>query len=374
MKNSWPPLTSNYSKFENLVNSKKDLLLSLAFWILAAVLLAGASYFAWQKFVIDKGPLVDQPLLSSPNNPSEQVTSSFRIPDFRLNNQPVSIHRAAKLDTIIPERENIQAFPYLVEANDSLFAIAASFDLEPESILWSNYDILQDNPHSLRPGMELIIPPVDGIYYQWQEGDTIESVAKEYKTDPEQITDWIGNDLDLLNPEISPGTMVMIPGGKREFQQWILPTIARGAAGVSSGIYGEGACSGPYEGVYGGAGFIWPTAGHTISGNDYWSGHLAIDIGLVQGDPIVASDSGVVVFSGWSSGGYGNVIVIDHGTGYQTLYAHLSGVSAGCGQSVLQGQTIGFGGSTGNSTGAHLHFEVRFQGGFVNPWFVLPPP
>ena len=65
---------------------------------------------------------------------------------------------------------------------------------------------------------------------------------------------------------------------------------------------------------------------------------------------------------------------IDNGTGYQTLYAHLSGVAAGCGQSVSQGQTIGYGGNTGNSTGAHLHFEVRYQGGFVSPWFVLPPP
>jgi len=92
------------------------------------------------------------------------------------------------------------------------------------------------------------------------------------------------------------------------------------------------------------------------------------------GEPIFASDSGVVVFAGWASGGYGNVVVVDHGTGYQTLYAHLSGVTSGCGQSVVQGQTIGLGGNTGNSTGAHLHFEVRFQGGFVNPWFVLPPP
>jgi murein DD-endopeptidase MepM/ murein hydrolase activator NlpD len=110
------------------------------------------------------------------------------------------------------------------------------------------------------------------------------------------------------------------------------------------------------------------------AGNDYWSGHLAIDIGSAIGEAIVASDSGVIVFSGWATGGYGNMIMIDHGNGYQTLYAHLNSVSVGCGRSVTRGQLIGRGGSTGNSTGPHLHFEVRYQGGFVNPWYVLPPP
>ena len=80
------------------------------------------------------------------------------------------------------------------------------------------------------------------------------------------------------------------------------------------------------------------------------------------------------MFAGWATGGYGYMVMVDHGNGYQTLYAHLSSASAGCGRSVGQGQTIGYSGSTGNSTGAHLHFEVRYQGGFVNPWYVLPAP
>ena len=92
-----------------------------------------------------------------------------------------------------------------------------------------------------------------------------------------------------------------------------------------------------------------------------------------EGVPVYASDSGVVVFSGWANGGYGYMIMIDHGNGYQTVYAHLSQVLTVCGQSVGQGATIGYGGSSGNSTGPHLHFEVRYQGGFINPWFVLPP-
>jgi murein DD-endopeptidase MepM/ murein hydrolase activator NlpD len=150
--------------------------------------------------------------------------------------------------------------------------------------------------------------------------------------------------------------------------------IARGAAGVSSGVYGGGACPGGYDGLYGSGAFIWPTINHTISGNDYWSGHLAIDIGAALGEPISAADSGVVVFAGWATGGYGNTVAIDHGNGYSTLYAHLSSINVSCGRSVAQGQTIGYGGSTGNSTGPHLHFEIRYQGGFVNPWYVLPAP
>ncbi len=353
---------------------RRDLLLSWFLWVVAFIMLAGAGYFAWVKYFTDQDLILFQPEVKSPAERTFSGSDNYQIPDFSLDDTEPVITRATKLYTIIPERENTKVINRLVEFNDSLFGLAEQYNLEPETILWSNYDLLQDNPHSLKPGMELLIPPLDGIYYQWEVGDTAESIADQFQTDPELIINWIGNDLDLLNPIINAGDKVMIPGGQRAFQQWILPTIARGVAGVSSGVYGAGACSGPFEGIYGGAGFIWPTAGHMISGNDYWSGHLAIDIGLVVGEPVFASDSGVVVFSGWSTGGYGNVVIVDHGTGYQTLYAHLSGVTSGCGQSVVQGQTIGLGGNTGNSTGAHLHFEVRFQGGFVNPWFVLPPP
>jgi murein DD-endopeptidase MepM/ murein hydrolase activator NlpD len=101
---------------------------------------------------------------------------------------------------------------------------------------------------------------------------------------------------------------------------------------------------------------------------------LGIDIAAGDGAGVFAADSGVVVFSGWATGGYGNMVMIDHGNGYQTLYAHLYKVAVACGQSVSQGQTIGYAGSTGNSTGAHLHFEVRYQGGFISPWYVLPAP
>jgi murein DD-endopeptidase MepM/ murein hydrolase activator NlpD len=139
-------------------------------------------------------------------------------------------------------------------------------------------------------------------------------------------------------------------------------------------VLGLGACEGNYTGAYGSGAFAWPTASHTLSGNDFWSGHLGIDIAGSLGDGVFASDAGVIVFAGWANGGYGYMVMIDHGNGYQTLYAHLSVVNAACGQSVYSGTYIGAVGSTGNSTGAHLHFEVRYLGGFISPWYVLPPP
>jgi murein DD-endopeptidase MepM/ murein hydrolase activator NlpD len=154
----------------------------------------------------------------------------------------------------------------------------------------------------------------------------------------------------------------------------VIPTIPRGKAGVSRSVYGPGACEGGYEGAYGTGTFVWPAANHFLSGNDYWSGHLGIDIAGFTGDGIFAADSGVVVFAGWATGGYGYMVMIDHGNGYQTVYGHMSVVSVSCGQSVYQGGYIGAIGSTGNSTGSHLHFEVRYLGGFINPWYVLPAP
>ena len=350
-------------------------------WIVALTCVAGALYLAWYRGMIpgmDKpttGQSVDQKTLVTPTLASTPEPGTAELPVLQQSIKVDAVYRQGNLETIIPNRPRQDVQIYTVEPGDSVFGIASFYDIQPETVLWSNYDTLKDNPHAITVGMELKIPPVDGVYYQWQEGDTFESVAAEFETDYADILGWSGNKFDLTNPGVEPGSWVMIPGGQREFQQWIVPIIPRGAAGVSTGVYGAGACSGGYEGgAFGTGSFIWPTINHTISGNDYWSGHLALDIGSALGEPISASDSGDIVIAGWSTGGYGNAVAIDHGNGYQTLYAHLNSVSVRCGQSVSQGQNIGYGGSTGNSTGPHLHFEIRYQGGFVNPWYVLPAP
>ena len=350
-------------------------------WIVALACVAGVVYLVWQRFESPKsGSQAEastesqQMVIPATSQPIEEQRDAS-LPEYLRPIKVDAIYRRVNIETIIPNRPRQDVEVYAVELGDSVFGIASFFEITPETVLWSNYDTLKDNPHAISVGMELKIPPIDGVYYQWQEGDTFESVAAEFETDASEILGWGGNKFDLTHPEVSPGSFVMVPGGKREFQQWIVPIIPRGAAGVSTGVYGGGACPGGYEGgAYGTGSFIWPTINRTISGNDYWSGHLAIDIGSALGEPISAADSGVIVFAGWASGGYGNTVAIDHGNGYQTLYAHLNSVNVRCGQSVSQGQNIAFGGSTGNSTGPHLHFEIRYQGGFVNPWYVLPAP
>lgn len=298
---------------------------------------------------------------------------TFVLPVFHQDAPPIqSVSRRTMLHTIIPTRPRDEVTTYTVVSGDSVFSIAKNFNIQPETVLWANYDLLKDSPDTLSIGMDLNIPPTDGVYYEWKEGDIIEDVANRFKAKAEAIINWPGNDLDLVEPSIEPGQKVLVPGGQRELVQWVVPTIPRGSAGVSKSVYGAGACEGSYDGAYGSGSFVWPSANHVLSGNDYWSGHLGIDIAAAVGDGIFSSDSGVIVFSGWAYGGYGNMIMVDHGNGYQTVYAHLSAASARCGQSVSQGQYIGAAGSTGNSTGAHLHFEVRYMGGFINPWYVLP--
>jgi murein DD-endopeptidase MepM/ murein hydrolase activator NlpD len=352
--------------------SRSERLVIVLVWLLAATLVSIAGYLGYR---------VGSTKAASPEIPeqnsqvmdlSSMSVGSIVLPEFEAELHNLSISRLAEPHTIIPSRPRQEVITYTVSSGDAVFGIAQKFNIQPETILWANYDLLNDNPDMLSPGMVLNIPPVNGVYYQWQEEDTLDSIANQFKADINDILNFPGNDIDLINPIIETSSYIMIPGGEREFKSWIVPTIARDNAGVSKSVYGAGACQGPFEGAYGTGGFVWPTVNQVLSGNDYWSGHLGIDIAGAIGDAVFAADSGVVVFAGAATGGYGYMIMIDHGTGYQTLYAHLSSVRVGCGQSVSQGGYIGAVGSTGNSTGPHLHFEVRYLGGFVSPWYVLP--
>lgn len=343
-------------------------------WMLSLSLVLLAVYLGWRVQSTQAAPAATSPTLmpviEQPESNNDQGAAD--LPSYFRGLPEPGILRKVALHTNIPSRSRTEVIEYSVTTGDSVFGIAQSFNLKPESILWANYDQLNDSPDMLSPGMELNIPPVDGVYYQWQEGDTLESVAAKFDVSAEDILDWEGNNFDLTNPQVEPDQWIMVPNGHREFVQWVVPTIARANSGVLKSVLGPGACEGNYSGAYGTGAFAWPTASHYLSGNDYWSGHLGIDIAGSLGDGIFAADAGVVVFAGWANGGYGNMVMIDHGNGYQTLYAHLSSVSAYCGQSVYTGTYIGAIGSTGNSTGPHLHFEVRYLGGFINPWYVLP--
>ena len=280
-----------------------------------------------------------------------------------------AILRKLQLKTNIPERPRYESSLYRVVRGDSMYRIAETYQVKSETILYVN-EQLEDNPHNLRPGMELTIPPVDGLYYEWQAGDTFESVAKEFFAEPEDIINFPGNQIDLTNPTIEPGTIVMIPGGSRELRNWAadLQTAARGANTGTGGSNAANTCGGgPVA-----SGFGWPADDHTLSGNAYGPGHLGIDISAPEGSNVYAAGTGVVTMAqgGWNYG-YGNVVQIDHGNGYVTVYAHLSTIFVSQCQTVGQGAVVGLSGNTGNSFGAHLHFEIRVGGANINPYDIV---
>jgi len=289
------------------------------------------------------------------------------------------ITRGVRFHTDAASQPRMVVTKYTVVVGDTLFGIAEKFGLKPETILWGNQFVLGDNPHNIVPGQELNILPVDGAYHKWSAGDGLNAVAKFFHVTPEEIVNFPGNDLsmdtigDFAAPNIEPGAWLVIPGGSREFVSWSAPLIPRDDPSVAK-VLGPGACDATVSGAVGIAVFIWPAPNHFLSGYDYApnANHAGIDVDGDEGQPVFAVDNGVVVYAGWNNWGYGNMVVINHGNGWQTLYAHLSAINVGCGQSVYQTNVIGAVGNTGRSTGPHLHFEMMYQGTKVNPHDFLP--
>jgi murein DD-endopeptidase MepM/ murein hydrolase activator NlpD len=290
------------------------------------------------------------------------------------------IARGAQIHTNVPSRPRNEMTTYTVQDGDTVFGIAEKFGLQPQTILWGNYNILVDNPHQLSPGQELNILPMNGVYYQWLGGISFGDWAKFFGVTAADIIELPGNHIDpntvgdYNNANIKTGTWLIIPGGKRDFISWSAPLGVTRENPSSARVLGDGACGPISGGAVGYGSYIYPTNKHYLSGFDYSpeTNHRGIDLAGNLGEPVYAADAGVIVYSGWNNYGYGNMIMIDHGNGFQSLYAHLSVISRGCGQSVGQGEEIGQVGSTGHSSGPHLHFELM-AGAKVNPWDYLPP-
>lgn len=289
------------------------------------------------------------------------------------------LSRLARLHTDLPTRPRWNVATYSVLKGDTITDIGEKFNLNPETVMWANYYILADNPHALQPGQELNILPVNGTYYEWHAGDGLSGVAEFFGVNVEDIINWPGNELDeetigdYANPNIEPGTWLVIPGGSREYISWSAPMITRENPAEAS-IFGPGACGAVYDGPVGDGVMIWPSIERYLSGYDYSpeTNHYGIDIAGDFGYAIWSVDDGVIVYSGWNDWGYGNVVVVDHGNGWQSLYAHLDYINYGCGDYVYEGDIIGGMGSTGKSSGPHLHFELRSTlYGRPNPWNFL---
>jgi len=293
------------------------------------------------------------------------------------------IARRAILHTSIPSRPRMDVIEYTVQVGDSIFGIAENYNLKPTSILFAN-SILGDNPNMITPGQVLNILPVDGTYYEWTGAgaETLPGIADYFGVEPDAILSYPGNHLDpdafsdYESVSFEPGTWLIIPGGTRPFTSWTAPAQLV-YLNPDIRVWGVGVCTGITLVQTGYGTFVFPAVNHWLSGTDYRPdvNHMAVDFGGTLGSAIYAVDAGTVIYAGWNDYGYGFMIMLDHGNGWQTLYAHLDSVLVGCGQNVGQGDMIGLMGSTGNSTGPHLHFEMRLDGYFVNPHSIydIPP-
>ncbi len=259
--------------------------------------------------------------------------------------------------TNISEKPRSDIIEVKVQSGDTLSSIAKKYGISTETIKWAN-DL--EDIDSVKPGQTLKILPVSGVAVKVKSGDTLESLAKKYQADSQAILDFPFNDVPD-DFSLKSGTQLIIPDGQ--------PPEAPPVIRVQPKYLAVGPSS-PTFTASGGGGFIWPTVTSGLSQGFAWY-HPGIDMPNRNAPPIVASDGGTVVFSSWDPTGYGNRVDINHGNGYVTRYGHMSNIYVVSGQQVSRGETIGQMGSTGRSTGTHLHFEIHYNGIAINPLSIL---
>ncbi len=272
---------------------------------------------------------------------------------WEVNTQPVVLSAFAEntqMQTVVSDARD-KIIEYKVQSGDTLSKVADKFGVSIETIRWQN-SLAKD---SIKEGQVLEILPITGVSHKVKKGDTVYSIAKLYDTSPQAVVDFPFN--TFSNDEtfaLAIGQVMIVPDGvmpKEQPQVRIRQITPNAGTVVASGN------------------FVWPTAG-TITQRFVWY-HKGVDIANSGGPDILAADSGTVITSGWSTVGYGNYVVIDHGNGDRTLYGHMQTLYVAVGQTVNRGDRIGKMGSTGRSTGTHLHFEVISRGVYLNPLNVL---
>jgi murein DD-endopeptidase MepM/ murein hydrolase activator NlpD len=273
------------------------------------------------------------------------------------------LEKQGLLRTVGAYYPEVMVTQYQVQSGDTLYTIADRFGLSVLTIFWANQSIVKE-PDALALGQQLAILPTDGAYHTVADGETIESIAADYHVMPAIIVGYSGN--KIPDPaHLAVGSLLVIPGAVLpELPPKVVPTAS------SDDNTGETYTAAPSNNAPGTGQLIWPVSG-MISQRAH-SGHMAIDIAGAVGTPVVAADSGTVTLVSWMTTSYGYHIIIDHGNGLETLYAHLSEIDVEVGQVVNQGDVIGKRGNTGRSTGPHTHFEVRVDGVQRDPMDYLP--
>ena len=269
---------------------------------------------------------------------------------------PSSIVTASTDDTttLVSEKARDKIIEYEVQEGDNVASIAEKFGISTDTVLWQNN---LDAKSKIKIGQNLQILPVTGMSHKVSKGDTVYSIAKKYDTSPQAVVDFPFN--AFVNDEtfeLAIGQIVIVPDGVKPKEAQSSPRIRQITPDAGT-VVASGSC-------------VWPTSG-TITQNFYWY-HKGIDIANRAAPDVLAADSGKVVSAGWLDGyGYGNRVIIDHGNGYRTLYAHLQKIYVIPGQTVARGSAVGKMGSTGRSTGTHLRWEVTRNGSSLNPLSVL---
>lgn len=243
---------------------------------------------------------------------------------------------------------------YLVLEGDTISKISRKFGISVNTILWANN--LASTSY-VKPGQKLQIPSTSGVVHKVVRGDTLGRIAQKYSVTESVIRS--SNDIEGDN--LAVGQTLIIPGGKIIETAKPRPVVAKPGKTLARQPVGE-------KVVVSGTGRMsWPSACYRIS--QYFKGwrHTGLDIACPWGTPLRAADGGRVTRVQYGRTGYGYNVIIDHGNGIQTLYGHMSSIDVSVGQYVEKGEVIGAEGSTGRSTGPHVHFEVRIGGTMVNP-------
>lgn len=283
---------------------------------------------------------------------SKFVVSKEVDADYLKTTVDIIPEKNIALTTLPENRQRTEYLAYKIESGDTLFGIGNKFKVSVDALKYVNN--LYDGS-VLKVGSEIVIPPASGLIHKVEAGDTLASIAKKYSVPSQAIADFNY----LLEPnKLALGTELVIPDAKIP-QPVVLDlplfpsTIGQGATDANAK---KGWC-------------MWPTSASAITQYFSWY-HNGLDIGASWSGampPIYACAGGTVVRSGWDPFGLGLHIRIDHGNGYETVYGHMSRLDASYGDKVKKGEAIGFMGSTGRSTGPHIHFMVKYNGSPQDP-------